>query len=189
MCSRHSFRLLWGDKDNDLPTSQRETKNWNWHVVMTTNDHSTQASSSSGEQRNLTVLDWSVLKCELYQVLGGQRHSPKQHRSKRRKNGSDYSRLWSALPAEGRLSWHFRSCWLCEDHEGDLGRHWTAHATWVNWSSEHKVTAERSARGRAVAIASLASDMGPPQVPACESECHNHEIQDWCSINPWLKVV
>lgn len=88
------------------------------HVVMTINDHSTQASSSSGEQRNLTGLDWSVQKCEINQALGGQWHSPKQHRSKRLKNGSDYSRFWSVLPAEGRLSWHFCSCWLREDHKG-----------------------------------------------------------------------
>lgn len=145
MRSRHSFQLLWGVRDNDLSTSHRETENWNWHVVMTINDHSTQASSSSGEQK--TVLDWSVQKCELNQVLQ-QWHSPKQHRSKRLKTRSNYSRLWSVLPAEGRLSWHFCSCWLCEDHEGDLSRRWTAGARWVNWSSKHKVTAERSGRGQ-----------------------------------------
>lgn len=117
------------------------------HVVMTTNDNSTQASSSSGKQRNLTGLDRSVQKCEINQMLGGQRHSPKQHRSKRLTNGSDYSRFWSVLPAEGRLSWHFCSCWLCEDHKGDLSRCWAPRATRVNWSSEHKVTAERSVQG------------------------------------------
>lgn len=42
------------------------------HVVMTINDHSSQASSSSGEQRNLTGLEWSVQKCEINQVLGGE---------------------------------------------------------------------------------------------------------------------
>lgn len=156
------------------------------HVVMTINDHSSQASSSSGEQRNLTGLEWSVQKCEINQVLGGEWHSSKQHRSKRLKNGSDYSRFWSVLPAEGRLSWHFCSCWLCEDHKGDLSRHWAARATRVNWSSEHKVTAEHSLHGQAAA--GLASHTEPWQVPAHESKCHSQKIQNWFNINHWLKV-
>lgn len=174
------------------PTSHRETENWNWHVVMTINDHSIQDSSSSGEQRNLTVLEWSVQKCEINQVLGGQRCSPKQHRSNRLKNGGDYSRLWSALPAEGRLCWHFCSCWLCEDQEGDLSARWTARATWVNWSSKHKATAERPARGQAAGLSRYGrprSDTVPPQVPAYESKCQSHKIQNWFNINRWLKVV
>lgn len=130
------------------PTSHRETENRNWHVVKTVNDQSLKASSSPGEQRNLTVSEQLVQKCEINQE-SGQRHSPKQHRSKRLKNGRDYSRLWSVLPAEGRLCWHFCSCWLCEDHKGDLGRCWTARATWINWSSKHKATAEHFAQGQA----------------------------------------
>lgn len=169
------------------PTSHRETGNHNWHVVITINDHSTQSSSTSGEQGNLTVLEWSVQTCEINQVWGQQWCSPKQHGSRRLKNGRDYSRLWSVPPAQGRLCWHFCSCWPCEGHEGDLSRCWTACATWVNWSSKHKVTAECSVCGQAVA--GLGSDMVPWQVPAYESKCHSHKIQNWFNINCWLKVV
>ena len=122
---------------------QRNRKEEKWHVPMTINDHSIQASSSLRKQRNLTLSQRLVQKCEMNQILGGQRRSLKQHRSKRLKNGRGYYRLCSVLPAQERLCWHFCSCWVHQEGKGDLGGHWSARATWSNLSSKHEVTGER----------------------------------------------
>lgn len=112
---------------------------------MTISNQSIQASSSLGKQRHLTLLERLVQKCEMNWMLGGQRCSLKQHRSKRLKNRRGYSRLRSVLPAEERLCWRSCSWWVCQEGEGNLGGRWSARAraTWSNPSSKHEATGER----------------------------------------------
>lgn len=82
---------------------------------MTINDQSIQVSPALENQRNLTLSERSVQKS------WGQQRCLEQHQSTRLRSGRGYSRLRSALPAQGRLCWHVCSCWLCQEGEGDLG--------------------------------------------------------------------